>query len=381
MYKKCFLIHFYYMLCILSLVMRFPRVKGQGRSFYHCISRFVHGLFIFGTSGGRCPEAEEFLSLVRRWAAFGGIRIRKYVLMANHFHLLCEVPESKPLTQNELLERIEIGYGPKRAQTLREQLAGLAQQPDGLEQSKHLLEPYRLQMNDLSFFMKQVKGCFAQQFNRRHKRYGTVWSERFKSVLLEEGQAVAAIAAYIDLNPVRAGLCEDPKDYRYCGYAEAIAKESATALEGMRTILNLPPDTDPDEVQREYRKFLYLKGAAGSENNPPAFDLAKVQKVVEQEKGELSLGRTFTVQDSPLEQRSHPGKPRLCGISLPALEAKAPLQAPERPHRLRDPGASRALGLSQTACPDLRLKQIFDRLAHRASDSSVKAMVRSPRGI
>jgi hypothetical protein len=71
------------MLCILTLVMRFPRVKAEGRSFYHCISRFVHGLFIFGTSGGRCEEAEEFLSLMRRWAAFCGIQILDYVLMAN----------------------------------------------------------------------------------------------------------------------------------------------------------------------------------------------------------------------------------------------------------------------------------------------------------
>ena len=169
-----------------------------------------------------------------------------------------------------------------------------AQQPDGLEQSERLLEPYRQQMkSDLSFFMKQLKGCFAQQYNRRHKRHGTLWSERFKSVLLEGGAAVAAIAAYIDLNPVRAGLCEDPKDYRYCDYAEAIAEESATDLESMRIILNLPESASPEEVQREYRKLLYLKGAAGSEKNPPAFDLAKVQKVVEQEKGELSLGERF----------------------------------------------------------------------------------------
>jgi putative transposase len=211
--EHVFLLRFYELLCYIASVMRFPRVKAQGRSFYHCISRFVHGLYIFGTSGGRCAEAEEFLSLMRRWAALTGIRIRKYVLMANHFHLLCEVPEPKPLTQNEMLERIEAGYGSERAQTLREQLAHFAQQPDGLEQSERLLDPYRQQMkSDHSFFMKQLKGCFAQQYNRRHKRHGTLWSERFKSVLLEGGPAVAAIAAYIDLNPVRAGLCEDPKD-------------------------------------------------------------------------------------------------------------------------------------------------------------------------
>jgi putative transposase len=268
--------------------MRFPRVKAEGRSFYHCISRFVHGLFIFRTSGGRCSEAEEFLSLMRRWAAFAGIRILDYVLMANHFHILCEVPEPKPLTQSELLERIEAGYGPERVRTLREELARFAQQPDGIGQGNRLLEPYRQQMNDLSIFMKKLKGCFAQQYNRRQKRYGALWAERFKSVLLEGGQAVAAIAAYIDLNPVRAGLCEDPKDYRYCGYAEAIAKGTAIAQEGLRTILNLPPATSREEVEAEYRKRLYLKGAVGSENKPPAFDLTKAQKVVEQEKGELS---------------------------------------------------------------------------------------------
>jgi putative transposase len=174
--------------------------------------------------------------------------------MANHFHILCEVPEPRPLTQSELLERIEAGYGPERVEALREQLERFAQQPDGVEQSKRLLDFYLRQMNDPSIFMKQLKGYFAQQYNRRHKRHGTLWSERFKSVLLEGGPAVAAIAAYIDLNPVRAGLCEDPKDYRYCGYAEAIAKGSAIAQEGMRTVLNLPQSASPEEVQREYEK-------------------------------------------------------------------------------------------------------------------------------
>ena len=60
---------------------------------------------------------------------------------------------------------------------------------------------------DLSSFFKELKGQFAQWYNRRHERYGVLWAERFKSVLLEGGQAVAAVGAYIELNPVRAGLC------------------------------------------------------------------------------------------------------------------------------------------------------------------------------
>jgi hypothetical protein len=94
-------------------------------------------------------------------------------------------------------------------------------------------------MFDLSIFIKELKGGFAQWYNRRHGRYGVLWADRFKSVLLEGGEALAAVAAYIELNPVRASLCADPKDYRYCGYAEALAKGSSLARQGIRIVLGL----------------------------------------------------------------------------------------------------------------------------------------------
>ena len=269
--------------------MRFPRVKAEGQSFYHCISRVVEGRFIFHSSAGSCFEAEKFLSLMRRLEAFSGVRVLTYALMANHFHLLCEVPEPKPLSESDVLERIEAGYGPQRVAALREQLARCAEQPDGIDQVNRLLEPYRKRMNDISIFIKELKGRFAQWFNRRHGRYGVLWAERFKSLLLEGGQAVATVAAYIDLNPVRASLCSDPKDYRYCGYAETLAKGSRDAHEGMRIILELPQTTGSKELSREYRKHLFLVGAAASENNAPAFEVAKAQEVVDRDKGELSL--------------------------------------------------------------------------------------------
>ena len=96
--------------------MRFPRVKAEGQGFYHCISRVVEGRFIFGTSGDGGLEAERFITLMRRLEAFSGVRVLTYVLMANHFHLLCEVPEPRVLSQSEVLERIQAGYGPSRVQ-------------------------------------------------------------------------------------------------------------------------------------------------------------------------------------------------------------------------------------------------------------------------
>src|SRR6202047_2076056 len=186
--------------------------------------------------------------------------------MANHFHLLCEVPEPRLLSQNEVLERIEAGYGPQRVRSLREQLARCTQQPDATEQSNRLLEPYRRRMNDISIFVKELKGRFAQRYNRRHGRYGTLWAERFKSLLLEGGRAVATVAAYIDLNPVRAALCAEPKDYRYCGYAEALAQGSALAREGIRIILDLPQTTCCEELSREYRKHGFKRRCCNREH-------------------------------------------------------------------------------------------------------------------
>jgi hypothetical protein len=96
--------------------------------------------------------------------------------------------------------------------------------------------------------------------------------------------ALAAVAAYIELNPVRAGLCTDPKDYRYCGYAEALAKGCPLPRQGIRTVLGLPETTSWDELSRQYRTYLLVKGSSNSADRPPAFDLASAQRVVEQQK-------------------------------------------------------------------------------------------------
>ena len=91
--------------------MRFPRVKAEGQSFYHCVSRVVDARFIFETTGHGSPEAERFMLLMRQLEAFSGVRVLTYVLMSNHFHLLCEVPQARELSEAELLDRIQAGFG------------------------------------------------------------------------------------------------------------------------------------------------------------------------------------------------------------------------------------------------------------------------------
>ncbi len=69
--------------------------------------------------------------------------------------------------------------------------------------------------------MKELKERFSRCFNKHHERRGTLWMERFKSVLAGDGEALRTMALYIDLNPVRAGLVDGLKDCRWTGYGEA----------------------------------------------------------------------------------------------------------------------------------------------------------------
>jgi putative transposase len=140
-----------------------------------------------------------------------------------------------------------------------------AQDPAG---EAAFLERYYCRMWDVSEFMKGVKQCFTQWYNGRTGRKGTLWEERFKSVVVEgAGKALGAMAAYIDLNPVRAGIVEDPKDYRWSGYGAALAGRRR-AQEGLgKVVAGLQPGVERlSAALAVYRMHLYNEGSEERES-------------------------------------------------------------------------------------------------------------------
>ena len=261
--------------------MRMARIKikpEQGEAVYHCISRTVNGERLFG---------EKDLEVLRKqmWqvAEFCGVKILTYALLSNHFHLLVLVPKSGLVSDVELLRRYRILY-PKPTTYQVAKIGVLEKKLSANDQDMQDWRQRQLAlMGDVSQFMKLLKQRFSIWFNRTHDRYGTLWSERFKSVLVENGVALKAVAAYIDLNSVRAGLVKDPKEYRFCGYAEAVAGNGQ-----MRSSLAAVTELDHwREAQAEYRKMLYGVGTV------PKSDKAAIsrmrQEQVRKEGGELPL--------------------------------------------------------------------------------------------
>ncbi len=247
--------------------MRRARLKAPAFlpvAYYHCVSRVVNRDFVLGAA-----EKDKLVEYMRTYERLGGLRVISYCIMSNHFHILVEVPQrpgDADLPDDAaLVAKVRDCLGDKLANALEWELAHHRGQQNHVA-AEALRERWFGRMWDLSSFMKTLKQRFSQWFNGRHARRGTLWEERFRSVLVEgKGQALRAMAAYIDLNPVRAKICDDPKAYRWCGYAEAVAggqeaREAVTFLSSLNPQGGIRPDagsTPPAEALRRWRCHLF----------------------------------------------------------------------------------------------------------------------------
>ena len=140
---------------------RLPRIELEGVP-QHVIQR--------GNNRQVCFASEENFSAYANWlkeyADKFEVDVHAWVLMTNHVHLLCTPNQPKGISQ---------------------MMQGLGRQ-------------------------------FVRYFNHIHKRSGTLWEGRFKSCLVQEESYLLQLYRYIELNPVRAGMVEDPANYSWSSY-------------------------------------------------------------------------------------------------------------------------------------------------------------------
>jgi len=240
------------------------RIKFEDRvSCYHVMSRTVNGEFLFGAT-----DKEAFRRMMWRMSAFSGVEVLTYVVMDNHFHILTKVPDREKWVQKfegekgeaRLLKHLATVYSRKFLEQLRREIAIFREQ--GNERAvMELLNRFKKRFCDISLFVKELKERFSRWFNKQHGRRGTLWMDRFKSVCVDREVALATMAAYIDLNPVRAGIVEDPLLYEWSGYGEA-AGGSRRARRGLCKALGHSQDAWEEKGMTRYRLFLFDEGLA-----------------------------------------------------------------------------------------------------------------------
>jgi hypothetical protein len=232
--------------------MNFGRIKVDSlleQAYYHVMNHLVAGAPDFADE-----EKEMLRKFIWATAEYCGLVLLTYAVMSNHYHALPKVPMRREVSDAELLRRYR-DFHPRMSKQ-REQLLAAVEKDmavDGPLARKWRDRQLR-QMFDISRFGALLDQRFSIWYNRKHDRKGTLWMRRFKSVLVEDGEALLNMSLYIDMNPCEAGVVADPKDYRFCGYAEAVAG-IGRAREGLQEVFQ----TDWAATASCYRAHLLVK--------------------------------------------------------------------------------------------------------------------------
>ena len=222
---------------------RIARLKIKGESaVYHVMSRTALDGFVIGDI-----EKEFLVNLIKRLSRVYFSEVLGFCLMGNHFHLLVRMHSGEDYSDEEIKTRFMNYYGSDKG-------------GKKIELREGQIPFFRNKWEDLSEYVREIKQGFSRFYNRRHNRRGFFWSDRFKSVIVDNGETLINCLAYIDLNPVRAGIVEKPEEYRWSslGYhVQAKNKDKFLSLDfGLREF-GVKKDT---ERLKHYRKFMHEKG-------------------------------------------------------------------------------------------------------------------------
>ena len=185
-----------------------PRIKEVSKDqavYYLVTNRVAAGRFLF-----KDLEKQKFKDLLFLGTDRLCYQVVDYVFMNNHFHLVLKIPPLDEISEAQLLERFRIFKNDRQIEFLNE-----AQK-----------EEFKLKIHDISFIVGNFEQRFVQWFNKEHKSWGNLFGKRFDSELIEVSEhtdSLMRVMAYVTLNPVRAGIVDDPKEYHFCGYAERLA--------------------------------------------------------------------------------------------------------------------------------------------------------------
>ena len=144
----------------------------------------------------------------------------------------------------------------------------------------------------ISKIMSSLTTSYSMYFNRTYSHFGPVFQNRFKSILIENGNYFLKLSKYIYLNPIKAGLTSDPILYKFSSIREALGKEPLNYLD--YDIARLIGETV--KSQKEYEKFIY-EGVAE--------DFMDIEKLFEKEEATLGTNRFSTLAQKKYLRRKN----------------------------------------------------------------------------
>ena len=166
---------------------------------YHVLTRGNNREAVFRDE----RDFKKYLDLLSRYKEKFQFKLYHYVLMKNHVHLVLETVTGK---------------------------------------------------GNLSEIMKGINVSYAQYYKGRYKHIGHFWQDRYKSIIISKDEYLLACGSYVELNPVRARLVEDPKEYPWSSYGVSAYGNKDELVDEHPIYLNL--SEEEGERRKRYREFV-----------------------------------------------------------------------------------------------------------------------------
>ena len=186
---------------------------------------------------------KKLLGLMQMYTSAYCCEVAAFSIMGNHYHMLVRFEDQRPMKDKEVIRRAKSLYPWRPPKWF-----------DRMPQKKR--DRLRERLFDVSEYMRNINGRFAEWYNKRYSRRGHFWGERFKSSNVLGGQYRRNCVLYIELNGVRAGLVDRPEKHKACSaYLRDIGKDA-----WLMPLAELFPPIGSLSAVQHYRQDLYLTG-------------------------------------------------------------------------------------------------------------------------
>ncbi len=231
--------------------------------YYHCMARCVRRAFLCGedhlTGKNYTHRKQWVVDRLGELTAVFAIDICAYAVMSNHYHVVLHVntEQGDAWSMKEVLNRWRILFS--APSLVKRYLAGARLDKAERQKVQEYEKVFRQRLHDISWFMRCLNEHLARKANEEDQCKGRFWEGLFKSQALLDDAAVLSCMAYVDLNPVRAGIESLPENSDFTSIQARIQQwkiKKKTSVSGMPSSIPLQPMQTKGSSQEHIIPFL-----------------------------------------------------------------------------------------------------------------------------